>query len=264
MATIKPAAPPTWATDATFSSGPKAGSPTKIEPSAGAKAQGDVPNQPYRAERKNWLLGKLCDYAAYLHGLATDDAFLGAVYAWTNAHTFSGNTTLAGTTVSAGEIPLTTPISRVKRITLADFQNVIIPGTSAVWYQTEAGGWVVDGDSAMIRKPLHLPAGSIVTRVRAGYKAVNLDANIALVRMTPDVTVPLAAPTRSILWQTLTGVGGPGDVLVDSGTISHAADDNSELCIEVTSSLTPWGAGPQEALVSLELTYTQVRVGERV
>jgi hypothetical protein len=59
-------------------------------------------------------------------------------------------------------------------------------------------------------------------------------------------------------------VGGPGDVLVDSGTLAETATDTSDLCIEITSSQTPWGAGPTEKLFAVEVTYTQVRVGERV
>jgi len=258
MATIKPAAPPTWATDANFLSGPKSGSPTKIVPSGGALAQGDVPGQPYRSERKNWILNLLSQYAAYVHGLATDDSFLGAAYTWAGVHTFAN----AGCKFTS-DPGLTSAIPRVKKMSLADFQPVQIAGGSNTWVQQETGGWSVPGDTAMIRKALRFPAGTVITRIRASYVGVNADANVALVRMTHDFTAPLASPTRAILWQTVSGVGS-GDQIVDSGTISHTSDDSTDLCIEVTSSLTPWGVGPSEKLLGLEITYNQIEVGGRV
>lgn len=265
-----PSTLPTWATDANFTSGPKSGSPTKVVPSAGALAQGDVPGQPYRSERKNWLFYWICQWLAYLSNLNNETGFVNAAFTWGGIHvfdfpaTFNSNTALNGTTTSAADIELSTPASRVKRISLADFQSVNIPGTTAEWIQQETGEWTCEGDNAMIRCSLRLPAGSIVTRVRAAYDAVNTDANVALVRMTSDLTIPFSTPTRSILWQTASGVGGPGDVLVDSGTLAHTAADTSDLCIEITSSQTPWGAGPTEKLFAVEVTYTQVHVGGRV
>lgn len=53
-----PATRPTWATDATFTSGPDSGEPTKETPapSSGVRAQGLVPGAEFTGQRFNWIL----------------------------------------------------------------------------------------------------------------------------------------------------------------------------------------------------------------
>lgn len=46
---------PSLATDTNFSAGPDSGTPTKVEPSSGQKAQGFVPGSPFVAQWWNWL-----------------------------------------------------------------------------------------------------------------------------------------------------------------------------------------------------------------
>ena len=65
---------PSWATDATFTAvsgiDPAAiGGAVRREPTAGQKAQGDVPGLGYAAEYHNWLLGTIVDNCAWLQGL---------------------------------------------------------------------------------------------------------------------------------------------------------------------------------------------------
>ncbi len=78
---IPSTAPPTWATDATFTSGPELGNPTKVNPSSGAKAQGQVPGQPYRSQRVNWLWNAICvtlgEIYTYLQLTGTDELLYG-------------------------------------------------------------------------------------------------------------------------------------------------------------------------------------------
>jgi hypothetical protein len=60
---------PTWATDETFASGSQTGETTRLEPSAGVKAQGIIPDRTAAARRHNWLLGSICDYLQYLSAM---------------------------------------------------------------------------------------------------------------------------------------------------------------------------------------------------
>jgi len=65
---------PSWATDTNFVAtagiDPAAiGGLVRREPTAGQKAQGDVPGLGYVAEYHNWLLGTIADNCAWLQGL---------------------------------------------------------------------------------------------------------------------------------------------------------------------------------------------------
>ena len=77
-----------WASDANFTSGPETGNPTKVNPSAGAKAQGQVPGQPYRGQRMNWLFNLLGLWTGYLNNLPNETDFTGQPFAWGGQHTF--------------------------------------------------------------------------------------------------------------------------------------------------------------------------------
>lgn len=61
-----------FATDATYSSGPHTGEPTKVEPITGEKAQGYHPGKRPPAKKFNWLLNKLFEWIDYL----ADSAYL--------------------------------------------------------------------------------------------------------------------------------------------------------------------------------------------
>lgn len=63
----KPASVPTWATDATWSSGPRSGSALKTDPGASAD-QGFVAGRPFNVDHLNHLLNELCDdWTSYLN-----------------------------------------------------------------------------------------------------------------------------------------------------------------------------------------------------
>lgn len=65
----KPVTAPTWATDATFSSGPAIGAPTKVPPAGWPDvAQGLVPGEAAAAEFLNELFNALCDWTTWLDG----------------------------------------------------------------------------------------------------------------------------------------------------------------------------------------------------
>ena len=77
MSTIKPGAVPTWATTGG----------TRVEPTSAEKAAGFAPGDKPPARWLNWLIGSICDWAAYLNSVNTDDAFLGSTFGWTAQHT---------------------------------------------------------------------------------------------------------------------------------------------------------------------------------
>lgn len=51
---VPPATDPTWATDANFTNGPAVGTPTKVVPSGGVQAEGNVPADLPPAQWMNW------------------------------------------------------------------------------------------------------------------------------------------------------------------------------------------------------------------
>jgi hypothetical protein len=69
--------PPTWADDPNYTNStgkPWQGTPTRVEPSSGDKAQGITPGRKVVAQWVNWILGRLADWIAYVVGFfASDD-----------------------------------------------------------------------------------------------------------------------------------------------------------------------------------------------
>jgi hypothetical protein len=57
---------PTWATDTNYTNGPDAGTATKVEPSAGELAEGNIRGIPPTAQGFNWWQGKVGEWVAFL------------------------------------------------------------------------------------------------------------------------------------------------------------------------------------------------------
>ncbi len=92
----KPASGPVeWATDATVSSGPEAGSPTRVDP-AGVASQGWLSGKSAPARWMNWVLGVLGDWTSYLDNLPNETDFTGEDFAWGGEHTFNDLVTISG------------------------------------------------------------------------------------------------------------------------------------------------------------------------
>lgn len=68
----EPSELPTWASDATYSSGPDIGEATRLEPTSGEKATGFVRATRLPARKMNWTLGMICDWLAHFKDV-TDD-----------------------------------------------------------------------------------------------------------------------------------------------------------------------------------------------
>ncbi len=65
----KPASVPTWATDANYTNGPTGipGTATKVEPSAGQKAEGWIPKNKMAAQWLNWFKNAVGGWLVYLN-----------------------------------------------------------------------------------------------------------------------------------------------------------------------------------------------------
>lgn len=65
----KPASVPTWATDANFTNGPTGipGTATKVEPTAGQKAEGWIPKNKVAAQWLNWFKNAVGGWLVYLN-----------------------------------------------------------------------------------------------------------------------------------------------------------------------------------------------------
>jgi hypothetical protein len=104
----KPLSTTTWATDTNIASGTETGTPTKVDPGAGYRAQGGVPGLAFIAPYWNYVVNLLCQWMVYLDGITTDSQFLGSLFAWTGIHTFTPSTaatdglTATGNTTGAG------------------------------------------------------------------------------------------------------------------------------------------------------------------
>lgn len=153
MADNRPASVPSWATDTNFSSGPESGNATKVEPSGGAKAQGQVPGQPYRAQRVNWLWNLICQWLFYLSDLHNQVQFLNKIYSWTAAHTFNAavavkaTSTISNTARLDWETPNTTTID----IPMCSvyFDPAPVSGSSG----NVAGGGTVNLNTSTVESP---------------------------------------------------------------------------------------------------------------
>lgn len=145
----QPVVDPNWASDTNFASGPEIGTPTKIDPGAGVLAQGYVPDERFKAQRTNYVLYWLCQWAAYLKGLASDATFLAIAFVWTSLHRFTAG--LRASTIqliTGGSVSYTdaagvaAPVLRVRSIPLR-----LTPTNPAAndWYLTLGGSAVSSG-----------------------------------------------------------------------------------------------------------------------
>ena len=73
----RPTTDPTWATDANYAAGgdPWSGQPTKVAPSGGVIAKGQIPETGFDTQIWNWLLANHGDWLVYLRELLTGNGF---------------------------------------------------------------------------------------------------------------------------------------------------------------------------------------------
>lgn len=185
-----PSTVPTWATDATFTSGPKSGSPTKITPSSGAQAQGEVPGDSYRAERHNWLFNLVCGWLAWLATINTQSDFLNRTFAWVAQHTFSVAPITPGPTKNPG-----TGYLVEEYLNLA---TAVVDGT--FWAYSTSNGHLVAGSSggAQAHIPIAVSSSQELKNIRVRMRVGGGTATLALIRFTADES-GFSAPTRTVI-----------------------------------------------------------------
>lgn len=205
-----------WATDATYATGPEVGDPPRLEPSSGFKAQGFIATEEAAARHMNWALGQLGDWTAYVNGLPTDADFVDEDFTWGGAHTFDGDVTfnddvflptvvnvttlnvagnatfelgmfLDGTTneLRYSNASVVTPRARIERVKLHG-------GKGAGVATTRASGFVLDFTGTTGETwSLDLPRGASLTEiVAAGYNFTGGTASyrLELYRQPRDFT----------------------------------------------------------------------------
>lgn len=280
MADDKPASVPSWATDASFSSGPKSGSVTKVQPSSGALAQGDVPGQPYRAERHNWLWNLICAWLFYLSDLHNQVQFLNKDYHFTGS-TFEmdGDVTVGGNTVLKGNVTLmdathTSDIkydyerTRVKLIPVGCFTlQAQLTGDK---YFVDSSGVAIGNPNYLFRYPLSLPSGAQLNQVRVGFKqgraASSTACHFLVERHTPVITGTGGASTTTQTpsyspssWSSTDhdyGIASSGPIIADV--------DNSTSTLEVLIGPSDQASddagipGHYDYILFIEVTYVEV------
>lgn len=245
----KPVTNPVWATDTNFSSGPKAGSPTKVEPSTGAKQQGDVPGQQYRGERHNWWMNLVYQWILYLAGLASDSEFLNETFVWTGSHRWNG------ALLFTNDATYVTPKITVKYLDLS--QGVINADSKGVF--VESTGWSFVDPTGEVNVPLELPSGAVITGVEGNGSNDGTPGTIVirLQRVTPNPTAG-AANT----------VGSPVDILNNSGStnvllgnlaLTAAVDNTASRLILKLMAGTGDGASGRGSMRWVRITYTESR-----
>lgn len=93
----RPSKSPTWATDANYSSGVDSGTPTRVDPGAGYRGQGFLPNEEVPAPVVNHALGVHGDWLQYL----ADIDWLN--WQVINASNFTSDTLNVGSPVAMGK-----------------------------------------------------------------------------------------------------------------------------------------------------------------
>lgn len=184
----KPSTPFSWATDPTFTSGPKNLSPSKLAPSPAQRGQGDIPGQSYIAEWHNYALNEIGKWTEYLNALPAETAFTGANFTWVGNHTFNFGLTAAGSVRSdVFEYRFPNTLTEVP-VKLALGQ----PGRSD-WFFDASGTWSNDSaagplDEALML-PLLLPNGSTLNHYRVHlHSTPGCTAEVDLIRIERNYT----------------------------------------------------------------------------
>jgi hypothetical protein len=228
----KPSAVPTWATDTNLASGPQSGQTTKLEPSAGIKAQGAVPGFSAPGRWRNWLDNMFCQWCAYLNNLENETAFLTANFTWSGVHLFTSSAgTLIAKILLAG--------SGLGEIFYTDNAGVAAPRarkmllplvTDGFWFRnvTVTNGWTgTDLANQPLRLAIVLPRGCVITKVEAcalkggaGGTGWKLD----VYKFARAVNVPSVATQ---LGSTATSGTSATTSTQDSGTLAETVDNDA-------------------------------------
>lgn len=188
MAT-KPSVVPTWATDTNFTNGPAAviGTPTKVAPSAGVRAEGWIPNTAPGAQHENYeknLIGQWLDYL--------DDGQL------TGPHQVTSN--------SVGNVALYVIQQQTDQVA---FRGEMPAGATVAAGHFDGGLEVIPGAVASPRGLLQRAQAPIALRDTEEYRYC--DSAGALTTKTRQIMIPLSSAKVSGSGWVLSAPGGaPG------------------------------------------------------
>lgn len=179
----KPATVPTWATDATLTSGTEAGTAPQLAPSAGYRSQGLVPGNGFNGKVLNYLFGEYQDWLQYLN----DGALSGD-------HTINGNLTITGGLSHAigstggvvspsfayGSGLTPAPITRSRTVPIAP---LIQGGAATYWYinNTDDSFWTCVTSSKYIFIPIMPAVGCTITQIMAVATPASTGMKVCLV-----------------------------------------------------------------------------------
>lgn len=208
----KPSSTFEWATNTNYVTGPDAGTPTKVEPSAGEVDDGFVRNTAAVAQHMNWALGQVQGWTDYLSDLHNETEFLNKTYTWTGVQALGGS---VETTYSAAR-------SRVININpQACFGVWDTSGNGGAGIDLLGGAYVRESTTlgttveSTIAIPLVLPIGAVIT----GWAAVvtpasggTKNAYVRLMKRSVDMTGAVLPPSPSAV----------GSIQGSSGTTRQA------------------------------------------
>lgn len=256
MATIKPVSVPSWATDANYSSGAESGSSTRLEPPAGNKQQGFLPRIVAPARWWNWLTGSLCDWVAYLNVLPTDDAFVGANFAWTGTHTHAGNVTVNGSLTTEGLVDLDNAYvddhiglngeifySTAPSTVTAVQRKVVMPLEDGALGGSSSGNIAITGfvltAAGSAHFPIRCPRGSVLTAIEVTVSNSSLVSNtvdVAVRSATPDFSVAASGITNANLATATQALPAATTHLFSFAGLSHLVDNTARSLYVVVAS----------------------------
>jgi hypothetical protein len=250
------------ATDTNFASGDESGLSTKLEPSAGVKAQGHVSGLAAPAAWANYWEHGVGLWLSYVAALDTDAYFLGRAYAWTAAHTHSANLTLTSGSVdvqagfvqaeefridhASQEFRYLAARSRSFWIPACEF----VPGTGAA--VTSGTSVQFSAASAICSLSLHkyLPQGAVVTDLLCRLNQ-NSGSGVAmkfdLVRTVVDTSPAFAdTPNTEATNSLSTGVSGDQLLAATAPFTSTSVDKSADFwTLVITASDAASGGDPE-------------------
>lgn len=249
----KPSTPFSWATDPTFTSGPKTGSTSKLAPSAAQRGQGDIPGQSYIAEWHNYALNEIGKWTEYLNGLHDETAFTAADFVWLGNHTFNFGLTAAGivsSDVFAYRFPSTLTEVPVKLALGQPGRSDWAFNASGMWFNDSAAGPL--DQSLML--PLLLPNGCTLNNYRVHlYSGPGCTAEVDLIRIERNYATGAATVAVLEASGVITLAAGASTYTVPTLAPELIAGTSAEYFLRVTRKTGQ--VDVRAAFVDVEITY---------
>jgi hypothetical protein len=259
---------PTWATDTNFASGDEAGLSTKVEPSSGQIAQGDVSGLAAPSVWSNWWKNKVGAWILYLKGIKTDAEFLGHLFQWTNTHEFGAGLSADGVNVTTGnslvlegdaETNFDAPRAYTVRRAMTGHGT---EGPDATTRPAQKGGVILTQEPGSslgftYHQPIELPQDAEITGWRALVTAVGGGATLTaqLFRVEHTFGGSPALDTGTAVGASDTSTSGALDTLAISGLSETVDNTVNQYVLVFSDPVTPGGGAIDMQIHGYELTY---------